>query len=187
MSAATKRHQWVLATLLFLLPFILLLPSFWLVCESPVSSHLLRSHQAHHRADLGGLWGNIFFPFCAVCFLLSAVILSFCARESRVARWGRVLPSICCVFALILLYDNLFGPQPASKPLSLNKSASAGRWDDRAVQSHSVRSGHKNFWDFDFNEPSLTFPFASRWHTRARELCHHCCCREGDADGDRYG
>ena len=114
MSMLAKPERIVLPMIFFLLPFILFMPSFWFICESPASTHLIgpRIDETHHRADLGWLWGNIFFSFCIICFLSSAVMLMRRARHSRVARWGVALPAICCVVSFVLLYDNLFGPRP---------------------------------------------------------------------------
>ena len=114
MSIPAETERVVLPLLCFLLPFILLLPSFWFVCQSPASAHLIgpRIDEAHHRADLSWLWGITFFPFSIICFLSSTLMLLRRARHSGVARWGVALPAICCVAALVLLYDHLFGPRP---------------------------------------------------------------------------
>jgi hypothetical protein len=93
------------------LPFLLFDLYRWFVFDSFASAQIVtpRLEEEHRRVHLGVFFLLTFFPFAAICFFTSTVILICRARRSRVARWSLVFPATCLMAVLAVLFLVLSG------------------------------------------------------------------------------
>ena len=110
-STSPKPKGVVPPLIIFLLPFVLLLPYHWLIYDSSASGHIVtpRLDDDHRRVHLTVFWVLTFFPFAIICFLTSTVMLVRRARYSKAARWSLALPGACFLAVLVLLILVLSG------------------------------------------------------------------------------
>jgi len=110
-SAPTTAKGVKFPLFIFLLPFLLLVPYHWLIYSSSASGQVVtpRLDDDHRSVHLTVFWILTYFPFAAVCFLTSTVMLIRRARHSRAARWSLALPGACFLAVLVLLIFVLSG------------------------------------------------------------------------------
>ena len=88
------------------LPFVLFLPTWWFFCRYVPEHSALSSRMGveHMRVHWGVFWVLSFFPFSAICFLTSVVMLVRRARYSPEARLALVPACLCVLGVLVLLF-----------------------------------------------------------------------------------
>ena len=91
------------------LPLILLAPYWWFVFhfarDSICTPRIGKGHQGVH---LFFFWTLTFFPFAAVCFLSSVIMLARRARQDSRARVLLLLACLCAFGAVVLLVLFMF-------------------------------------------------------------------------------
>jgi len=90
----------------FALPFILFLPTWWFLCRY-VPDHARVSEKIgveHMRMHWGVFWVITFFPFTAICFLSSLVMLFRRARHSPEAKVALIPVGLFVLGIFVLLF-----------------------------------------------------------------------------------